>query len=395
MTISEHRDPCEPCETSSFANFDDFEIIKTLDDFMTCIDFLLNKKGVRVARKCVKDEDCGVPLVILCEIANYKLYNKYGLHSIAPKFYGYDLSSQCIYLEAAAMDLRGMTYALRGEDHVRMHYLDHVMKSTVLCLAACHSLGLVHSDPKPQNYLVYTHNFVDPHNLPRITLCDFGYTSNFGLARYNDDYRPPETWKNKKASIKADIWALGLTLLHYIFAETIVICPKDGQSSKRLTCQVDWDPASFMKETLEEIYYPLCVLDGISDDDEIMFNEDEIKRYDGIIDAIFKMVRYNPEERRLPHYPEMDKFPKVIHKPKNEKEFANSLLLRSKLNIEMRLKAAAEAITTKWFHGNGHINYDEISKKYNTSFKEIEEAEKQIIIALDGLIYLPEFIDSI
>jgi serine/threonine protein kinase len=94
-------------------------------------------------------------------------------------------------------------------------------------LAHIHNRGLIHLDIKPKNILVdYNGAYVV------CTIADFGLTKRVNCSHPEDDfqinpevytlsYRPPEILIGLEYTIKADIWALGLTLLEYLIGRVV------------------------------------------------------------------------------------------------------------------------------------------------------------------------------
>jgi hypothetical protein len=449
-------------------SLNNYEVIKSIDDFMTRIDFLQPKsgsqkffysnnqehrqdqdksqspdKGQSIVRKTVKDVEQGVPLVIICEIVNYRLLKEYNLEWVGPRFFGYSWNYldayPCVYMEAAKSDLQTMIEKLSDDPKTRMSYVEHVKKSCTMCLAACHRLGLIHSDPKPENFLVYefdlgsdqmgnflsgydknTSNFCGDPNMPRITLCDFGYCSPYGLARYNDEYRAPEVWKTGKATMEADIWALGLTILKYIVADTILIA-KHEITAENWTNQEEFCLDDRMVDALNEmVFLPACYPDPNSNH----YDEEQLDKYHAISIEVFTMLRFDPSERSLPYYKEINTLPIIdisdqnmdlSHTSKNYPfdryadqnidSFSKLLLARylEKNNMTQipaypdpgtenmaAILAATETISEKWHKGECAI--EEIAQKYMISMEAVEQGERVLIDDLQGLLYLPKLI---
>ncbi|MEX0598035.1 MAG: serine/threonine-protein kinase [Candidatus Paceibacterota bacterium] len=427
-------------------SLNNYEVIKSIDDFMTRIDFLQPKSGSHklgqsIVRKTVKDVEQGVPLVIICEIVNYCLLKEYNLEWVGPRFFGYSWNYldayPCVYMEAAQSDLQTMIEKLSDDPKLRMNYVEHVKKSCTLCLSACHRLGLIHSDPKPENFLVYE---LEGTNMPRITLCDFGYCSSYGLARYNDDYRAPEVWKTGKATMQADIWALGLTILKFIVADTILIA-KHEITAENWTHQEEFCLDSSMVESLNEmVFLPACssaslspifsnpadpnvISNDISNANvkanaishsyaylspDLNYDEEKLNQYHAISIEVFTMLRFEPSERSLPYYEEINSLPiidKISDMDKNIDSFSKLLLSRylNKNNMNQlpaypdpisakipAILAAAETISEKWHKGECAI--EEISQKYMISMEQVEEGERVLIDGLQGLLYLPKLL---
>ena len=112
--------------------------------------------------------------------------------------------------------------------------------------------------------------------------------------------------------------------------------------------------------------------------------------------TIFQMLRYNPSERKMPYFMEMESLPRIKPDTKTYLEFANEIFMRF---IQKRkefttdperqkvFKIASQTIAEKWY--KGECAFEEIADRNKIGMEKLEEAEKQIIEALDGLIYLP------
>ncbi|XP_069391354.1 uncharacterized protein [Paralichthys olivaceus] len=117
----------------------------------------------------------------------------------------------CLVFEKLDMDLHSMNEMLgRG---MTLHEIRPIAHQLVTTLKALKSLGVVHSDIKPDNIMV-----VDPHATPvRVKLIDFGLSSNIpsklGQKCQPLGYRAPEVSLGLPFSEAIDMWGLACVLL--------------------------------------------------------------------------------------------------------------------------------------------------------------------------------------
>jgi serine/threonine protein kinase len=346
-----------------------FTETKRICQYDTTIQFL-QKEEIKVVRKSTTNNKFST--ILLNEIAIYSLFRHYNMEQFTAKFLGMDLDARGIYIEAATMNLDDLTVS---DDKQRMLRLSHVVKSTVLALQAVHSFGLIHCDPKPGNFLVFG-SIQDM--APRIVICDFGYTSTVPIACYNDHYRAPEMWKDgARATVEADIWALGVTLLYYIWNDTVI--KGHGTSNADETyCQEDF--ANLGDEVYEhmddEILRPSCYysedevdfsLEESEYDSENEYDHEFLKELHIQRDNIYTMCRFDPKERKLPIYPESSLF--VQRRCNN---LINDLVQR----VDNSLVNGVKSLITKFTNNNDD--------------QDFIQQELEILKHVNGLIYLPK-----
>jgi serine/threonine-protein kinase len=171
---------------------------------------------------------------------------------------------ECQYTEGG--NLKDWSDAREGIGQIPLGVRLELVAQVATALAAAHSAGVLHKDIKPANVLIYT----DPQGEPRIRLTDFGIgelterdrlakagltaTGLTSAAEEHDGssslsgtqlYMAPELFSGGKATIQADIYALGVTLFQAVV----------GDFRKPLTS--DWReevPNEFLREDIA-----LCV----------------------------------------------------------------------------------------------------------------------------------------
>ncbi|XP_069391559.1 uncharacterized protein [Paralichthys olivaceus] len=129
----------------------------------------------------------------------------------------------CLVFEKLDMDLHGMQEMLgRG---MTLHEIRPIAHQLLTTLKALKSIGVVHSDIKPDNVMV-----VDPHATPlRVKLIDFGLSSNIpsklGQKCQPLGYRAPEVSLGLPFSEAIDMWGLACVLLFlYLNAHPFPSC---------------------------------------------------------------------------------------------------------------------------------------------------------------------------
>ncbi|XP_069391565.1 homeodomain-interacting protein kinase 2-like [Paralichthys olivaceus] len=129
----------------------------------------------------------------------------------------------CLVFEKLDMDLHSMNEMLgRG---MTLHEIRPIAHQLVTTLKALKSIGVVHSDIKPDNVMV-----VDPHATPvRVKLIDFGLSSNIpselGELCQPLGYRAPEVSLGLPFSEAIDMWGLACVLLFlYLNAHPFPSC---------------------------------------------------------------------------------------------------------------------------------------------------------------------------
>lgn len=125
---------------------------------------------------------------------------------------------------------------------VRLEQLSAVTRQLVTGLHYSLDLGVMHRDIKTDNILVdYDYDtkreeLIEEEETGEIIAC---YLADFGLSTwlpcdselnrelstsvYTQSYKPPEAYVTTHYSAKADVWALGVTLLNYVAGKTISI----------------------------------------------------------------------------------------------------------------------------------------------------------------------------
>jgi hypothetical protein len=101
-----------------------------------------------------------------------------------------------------------------------------------------HDLGIIHRDLKPDNVVVHWNPF-------RMRLIDFGISTVAKESResqvYSLWYRPPEVYKKRPYSEKADIWAFGVMLASWCGKQEL-ICKTEKELDDEINNLNVWKP---------------------------------------------------------------------------------------------------------------------------------------------------------
>jgi [calcium/calmodulin-dependent protein kinase] kinase len=134
-----------------------------------------------------------------------------------------------------------------GEEYFSEGEIRHILVNTITGLEYLHDVGVIHRDIKPHNLLITKDN--------KVKICDFGVACKVE-SREKDTlintegtyhFMPPECWNydvKEFSGVKADIWALGVTL----FAMTYNKMPFWADSELELSNVILKDEADFNQD---------------------------------------------------------------------------------------------------------------------------------------------------
>ena len=133
----------------------------------------------------------------------------------------YLILDNCEKGEIMKWNMKNMTFKpCTGDEYFDEDTIKSILYDTIAGLQYLHNKGIIHRDIKPHNLLMTIDN--------RVKICDFGVASKL-KAKENDSFKntegtyhfmPPECWNYETkefSGIKADIWALGVTLYAMTF----------------------------------------------------------------------------------------------------------------------------------------------------------------------------------
>jgi serine/threonine protein kinase len=124
----------------------------------------------------------------------------------------------------------------------RLRYYNICLGQLVMALEHLKYHGIIHRDIKPDNILMEYEYSTVTNTLVEAPKC---YLSDFGLSTqlecdptmrgymdlntniYSADYRPPEVALNLSYDHRADIWALGMTMVQHLCGDKLVKVPTD------------------------------------------------------------------------------------------------------------------------------------------------------------------------
>lgn len=104
-------------------------------------------------------------------------------------------------------------------------YYPVIMNQLLTALKYLHDYSIIHRDIKPSNILVDNHR-----DGLKCYLADFGISCKFDTLVdiennvYTYMYRPPEVVCGNKYDYKADIWALGVSMLEFLTKKILITC---------------------------------------------------------------------------------------------------------------------------------------------------------------------------
>eukprot|EP00928_Gymnodinium_smaydae_P084364 TRINITY_DN6763_c0_g1_i1.p1 TRINITY_DN6763_c0_g1~~TRINITY_DN6763_c0_g1_i1.p1 ORF type:complete len:427 (+),score=60.05 TRINITY_DN6763_c0_g1_i1:206-1486(+) len=106
---------------------------------------------------------------------------------------------------------------LKNHETVMLSY----MRKMAAAVADIHSLELAHRDINLDNFVLADQQQED------VRIIDFGFAEDLNAISEQDKHvrvgapltRAPECWNENRPSTEADVWSLGLTFLHMIFAK--------------------------------------------------------------------------------------------------------------------------------------------------------------------------------
>lgn len=188
----------------------------------------LEKGSEKIAYKTFK---MGIQQDTIREIGSYALLSSTNT-KYSPKIHGMTFEPDIsIALELATGSL--WDYALKLSYTRRIQVFPEVFDMAIKCLSEFQSCNLVHGDIKTQNMLAWW----DPkgtsptfRQLCKLRLTDFGLTSSrpdFGDNVYTPGFRAPELYvdTNLKANKETDVYAMGKTLIDFLFKNTYISPP--------------------------------------------------------------------------------------------------------------------------------------------------------------------------
>lgn len=153
----------------------------------------------------------------------------------------------------------------------RIKYSQDIIDQLLTGLYQLYYRGIIHGDIKPQNILVdYIYNKTTKklESDPRIYISDFGSSIqlpcdvnyrniDLDINIYTLPYRPPEIFgKHRNYTDKADIWAMGITLLEYFISRPI--------TNPHLQSYIDYPgdiPRGIIYQILPNLRHPLSPTD--------------------------------------------------------------------------------------------------------------------------------------
>lgn len=162
-----------------------------------------------------------------------------------------------------------------------------MMYCIVQALCIFHDRDIVHMDVKPDNMLIMEDGTA--------VLCDFDVSipyirmTAYNKISYTSHYRPPEVWLNQNISLKSDVWAFGVSLLHvYRLSYPFGGECDDGHSMMKMFVRLIGLPPLDMR------------IEGMENYDQIEMKG--LNWYipnapDDAIDLISQCLRWRPEER--------------------------------------------------------------------------------------------------
>ena len=118
----------------------------------------------------------------------------------------------------------------------RLAYSDTIILQLLTGLYQLYERGVIHGDIKPENILIdyeYDKEINKLISIPQLYIADFGNSVQLSCSKeyrsaafdevYTFIYRPPELLNNSmKYNEKADIWAMGITLLEYFLGKHFI-----------------------------------------------------------------------------------------------------------------------------------------------------------------------------
>lgn len=168
-----------------------------------------------------------------------------------------------LLMEYCPTDLEKMLINSKSISHDdMMRYIQDV----ILCVRACHQHNIAHCDIKPGNFLIDSYG--------RIKITDFGMSIIHKQSQNYKSYRgtrlcmAPEIMKKQEYNpIKADIWALGVTI--YFMATKRYPFSADCIEEKIIQCRYD---ESLVSDPLLRQVIQSC----LNVDPELRFSEDQL-----------------------------------------------------------------------------------------------------------------------
>lgn len=338
---------------------------------------------------------CNADFKCLHEIACLSLLSKISAENLPNmKSFNIKIEDDC-YKSWLYMDLYNRDLNDYGFDiglNARIEQFDHIYDQLIKAVSTLHSLGIVHCDIKNQNILVKLGS-----KLPNIYLVDFSISSSMPTNEgYTYGYRAPYldyeiSDKKRKcveslvASYESDIYALGMTFVSFIN-------------------QVVYYPESYT--------YP-----GINISNEIKRNEIILHGFPEKLKLIQKMLNSDLD---LPNYRSDIKFDlsKFRTDPSNIVKYDIETIVDTlKLDCSQEDIDHAVDISTRYlsvqntsdtnkkdvFMGSLYIiatwgnttMITQIYKCYQNTYNDFMKKVLDIVIKLDGLVYIPLIKQSI
>lgn len=136
----------------------------------------------------------------------------------------FDIDSVKLVLELGDSDLSNFS-----EDYIiSPDRLQKYAKNLCQAIYDCNQKNIIHRDIKPENSLVFLSDGVkiSDFGLARSDTCSTELDQGFTAIRYTIWYRPPEVLLGLSYTEKADIWALGMTIISMLYEGYALFTPK-------------------------------------------------------------------------------------------------------------------------------------------------------------------------